>query len=144
MTMVIPFRYKSGEAEWYPAVFEKLLDALQIWKYLFIETEIFWVKVRSGEILLFSVLKALRNIINPNLNRLNHNLYRLELSSFQHWRNKTKPNQTPAVKNQLFIMQQMKTLQSWRFVLFSFSFLQFWTSTKKIWWLFWDNSTGSK
>lgn len=105
----------------------KLLDALQIWKYMFMRTEIFWVKVRSGEIWLFSFLKALRNIINPNLNRLNHNLYHLELSYFQHLRNKTKqkPKQTAAVKNQPFIMQQLKTLWSWRLVLFSFSFLQF-------------------
>lgn len=84
---MIPSSLKSGEAEWSPAVFGGLPGALQIWKSLVhADREILGQSQDHSKDLLTLkfVLKALRNIANPNLNKLNYNLYCLELPSFQH------------------------------------------------------------
>jgi len=81
MTTVIPSSLKSGEAEWSPAIFGKL-GALRFWKSLVHgDKEILGQSQHYSKDL---TLKALRNIANPNLNKINYNLYCLELSSFQH------------------------------------------------------------
>lgn len=86
MTTVFPSSLKSGEAEWSSAVFGELLGALQIWKTLVHGDREFLSQSQDYSkdfLTLKFVLKALRNIANPHLNELDHNLCCLELSSFQ-------------------------------------------------------------
>lgn len=98
MTTVVPSSLKSGEAEWSSAVFGEL-GALQIWKTLVHGDREFLSQSQDYSkdfLTLKFVLKALRNIANPDLNKLDHNVCCLELSSFQ---NTPPPQKKPKRTN---------------------------------------------